>query len=127
MTALRYTSAALLLAEGAIHLQQWLSFISTVPYVGPLFLLNAPSTAVLALALAAWPARAVPAALGGVAVTLGAIVSLLLALGGGFLGYQDVLRTAVVLALAVEGAAVLALGAYLAVRARSPRAAAAAG
>ncbi|MDP8943230.1 MAG: hypothetical protein M3N16_03820 [Actinomycetota bacterium] len=119
--ALRYLGAALILAEGAIHLQQLVDFIHAIPHIGPLFALNAAGALVVAGALAA--RRGVAAPIAGIALSLGALIGIALARGDGLLGYMEpVLRPSVVLAVGVEIAAVAVLAGYLLVHLRGRRA-----
>jgi len=102
--ALRLVAVALLLVEGAIHLQQVEGPLNAVPTINTLFTLNAVGAAAIALVLAG--SRGFAAVLGSLAalgLTLGALVSL---------------RAAVVLAAVVELAVVLALAAFLLARRR---------
>lgn len=117
---LRLLAVALLLFEGAIHLQQVEGPLSAVPTIDTLFVLNAIGAAVIALVLAG--SREVVAALGalaGLGLTLVALVSLAISRAGTLFDYSEpTLRTAVGLAAFVELAAVLALAAFILVRRR---------
>jgi hypothetical protein len=112
---LRLLAVALLLAEGAIHLQQYEGPLNAVPTISTLFVLNAISAAGIALVLAgSRGVAAVLAALAGLGVTLGALVSLAISRSGTLFDYSEpTLRAAVVLAAAVELATVFALAAFL--------------
>lgn len=122
---LRYGGAAAMLVVGAVHFQQYVDFISEVPTIGVLFLLNAAGSAavVAALLLPAPPIR-VLAALGGIGICVGALVSIAIAMGGGLFDYQEPeLRTPVAITIVAEAVAVVVLGGYLlAARRREPRA-----
>jgi len=72
--AARFAGALALLAVGAVHLQQYEFLYSTIPTIGPLFLLNFVGATVIGLALLA-PVERLLGRLGGLAVGL-------LALGG---------------------------------------------
>lgn len=110
--ALRYLGAALILVVGAIHLQQYLDFINDVPTIGELFLLNAAGAGAIAVMLATRPRSL--AAVSGIALSAGALVSVLIALFSSLFDYSEPsLRVPIVLAIAAEVAAVLALMAYL--------------
>ncbi len=113
--ALRLLAIALLLAEGAIHLQQYVGPLHAVPTIGTLFVLNAAGAGAIALALAG--SRGFVAVLGslaGLGLTLGALVSLAISRAGTLFDYSEpALRAAVVAAAVVELAAVLALAAFL--------------
>lgn len=109
---LRYVGAALTIVVGAIHLQQYLALLKDVPTIGELFLLNAAVAGAVAIVLMTRLAR--PAALGGIALSAGALVSILIAMTSTLFGYSEPdFRLAVGLAVAAEAAAVLALGTYL--------------
>lgn len=112
---LRLLAVALLLAEGAIHLQQYVGPLNAVPTINTLFVLNAVGAAAIALAVAG--SRGLVAVLGslaGLGLTLGALVSLAISRTGTLFDYAEpMLRASVVSAAAVELAVVLALAAYL--------------
>jgi hypothetical protein len=114
--ALRYAGAVSTLVVGAIHLQQYVVLIKDVPTIGELFLLNAAGAAVIA-AMLATGAR-VLGAIGGILLSAGAIVSLVIArTSGGLFEYvEPTFRTPVLLSTIAEVAAVLALGTYLIAR-----------
>ena len=116
---LRLVGAAFTLIVGAIHLQQWLDFINEVPTIGELFLLNALGAGSLAIGLAL-PRFRVPAALGAIGLSLGAIVSLLISMtDGGIFDYvEPSFRAPVTLSLIAEVVAVVALAGYLLLSAR---------
>ena len=108
----RYVGAALVIAVGVIHLQQYADFMRDVPTIGVLFLLNAAGAGLVAAALAT-PARDL-AALGGIGLSAGALVSVLISLNTTLFGYSEPdLRVAVILSIVVEAAAVAALVVYL--------------
>jgi hypothetical protein len=121
----RYLGAAALLAVGLDHLDQWsAAHYADIPTIGTLFLLNAVSAAVVAIALAlplqrlGGPAgRRLPAllALGGAGIAAGSIAGLLVSETSGLFGFkEDGYRGAIVLSIALEAATVLLLGAYAA-------------
>lgn len=114
--ALRLTGAALILVVGAIHLQQYAVLIKDVPTIGVLFLLNAAGAATIAAMLVS--GVRVLGALGGIALAVGAIVSILISMtSSGLFDYvEPTFRTPVLLSVIAEVAAILALGAYLLVR-----------
>ncbi|HEY4237578.1 MAG TPA: hypothetical protein VGM45_09615 [Gaiellaceae bacterium] len=114
---LRTLGAIAVLVVGAVHLQQYfVDHFDVVPIIGPLFLLNFVGATVIGLGLLVPAARL-------------RLVHLLLALGGIGLaatsfvllfGFQDYgYRAGIVVALAAEAVAVVALVAYLATRGRS--------
>jgi len=120
---LRLLAVALLLVEGAIHLQQYEGPLNAVPTINTLFVLNAVGAAAIALVLAASRERvAVLGALAGLGLTLGALVSLAISRAGTLFDYSEpMLRTAVTLAAIVELAAVLALSGFVLARLRAAR------
>ncbi len=112
---LRYGGAVLMGVVGAVHFEQYVDFISDVPTIGTLFLVNAASSAavVSALLLRGRLTRDL-AALGGIAISTGALVSIAIAMGGGLFGYQEPeFRTPIVMAVVAEAAAVVVLGGYV--------------
>lgn len=114
---LRYIGAALTLVVGAIHLQQYVDFMSDVPTIGVLFLLNSAAAGAVAIVLAT--RLRTLGALAGIAVSAGALISIALALTSGLFGYMEpTFRVAVVLAIVAEVAAVLTLAAWLLARRR---------
>ncbi|MGI8592917.1 MAG: hypothetical protein ACR2ML_00850 [Solirubrobacteraceae bacterium] len=117
---LRLLAVALVLAEGAIHLQQYEGPLNAVPTINTLFVLNAVSASTIALMIAgSREVVAVLGALAGLAVTLGALVSLAISRASTLFDYSEpTLRTAVELAAMVELAAVLALAAFVLARRR---------
>jgi len=117
---LRWLGALATIVVGVVHLQQYADFISDVPTIGVLFLLNGLGAGVVAVLLAT--RRAVLGALGGIAVSAGALVSVLISMTDtGLFNYTEpTFRTAIVIAMAAEAAAVVLLSAYLAAR-RAPR------
>ena len=117
-TALRYLGAIATLVVGAVHVQQYADFISDVPTIGVLFLLNGLAAGVVAILLAT--RRAPLGALGGIALSAGALVSVLISMtDGGLFDYTEpTFRSAVVIAIVAEAAAVVLLLAYLATQRR---------
>lgn len=117
---LRLLAVALLLAEGAIHLQQYEGPLNAVPTVNSLFVLNAVGAAGIALVLAGSRGLvSVLGALAGVALTLGALVSLAITRTGTLFAYSEpTLRAAVALSAIVELGVVVALAAFVLVRHR---------
>lgn len=108
-------AAALVLIVAGVHFQQYVDFMSQVPTVGVLFLLNAAGGAGLALALLSSERdlRAL-AAVGALGLCLGSLVSIVIALQSSFFGYQEPsLRFAIVLAIISEVAALPVLAAQL--------------
>lgn len=117
--ALRYLGALATIVVGAVHLQQYADSIADVPTIGVLFLLNGVGAGVVVILLAT--RHAVLGALGGIALSAAAIVSVLVSMTGkGLFDYTEpTLRGAVVVAIAAEAIAIVLLLAYLALR-RAP-------
>ncbi len=106
--SLKLLAAALVAVIAGVHLQQYLDFISQVPTVGVLFLLNAAGGAGLALALLSRE-RTVRrlSALGSLGLAIGSLVSIAIALSGSFFGYSEpTLRPPIVIAILAETAAI---------------------
>ncbi len=120
--ALRYLGAVATLVVGVVHLQQYADFIADVPTIGMLFVLNGLGAGVLAILMAT--RRAPVAALGAIALSVGALVSLVISMTdrGLFEYTEPTFRAAVVIAIAAEVAAIVLLLAYLVAR-RAPGAA----
>ena len=122
---LRMTAAALIAIIAGVHFQQYVDFMSEIPTVGVLFLLNAAGGAGLALAIlsADHTLRAL-AALGALGLAVGSLVSIAIALQSSFFGYSEPsLRFPIVVAIVAE----LALLPVVATLLRRPRALATAG
>lgn len=117
---LRLLAVALLLVEGAIHLQQYEGPLHAVPTINALFVLNALGAAGIGLVLAGSRGHvAVLGALAGLGLTLGALVSLAITRTGTLFSYSEpTLRAAVGIAAIVELAVVFALAAFVLVRRR---------
>jgi hypothetical protein len=116
----RFLAISLLLCEGGIHLQQYESFLHAVPTINTLFLLNAVSAGIIALALAASRNQvAILLALATIGMTVVALVSLAIARESVLFSYSEpTLRFPVLFAALVELATVLAASRFVAVRAR---------
>jgi hypothetical protein len=93
-----------MLVVAGVHFQQYVDFMSEIPTVGVLFLLNAGGGAGLAVALLSRePLLRVLAALGSAGLVVGSLVSIILALNGGVFGYQEPsLRLPIVIAIVAE-------------------------
>jgi len=117
---LRFLAIGLLLCEGAVHLQQYESFLHLVPTINTLFLLNAVSAALIALALAASRNEgAIFLALGAIGMTLVALVSLAISRSSVLFNYSEpTLRFPVLLAALIELATVLVASRFVSVRIR---------
>lgn len=110
--ALRYAAIVAILLVGGIHLQQYDALLKDVPTIDTLFILNAIGAAGIALGIAFLRGRALALpALGGIAVSAGALVSVLIARYSSIFDYAEpTYRTAVVLSLIFEVAAIAILG-----------------
>lgn len=119
---LRQLGALATIVVGVVHLQQYADLIHDVPTIGVLFLLNGAGAGVVAILLAT--RRAPLGAVGGIALSAGAIVSIAISMSaGGLFGYQEpTLRAAVLVAIAAEAVAVALLLAYLVTRRPTTRA-----
>jgi hypothetical protein len=108
-------AAGLVTVIAAVHFQQYVNFISQVPTVGLLFLLNAAGGAGIAAALLSRDVRLrrlAAAAAGGLA--LGSLVGVAIALQGSFFGYREpALRLPIVVAIIAEVVVLPVLGLLL--------------
>ena len=114
--ALRCLGALATIVVGAVHVQQYADFISDVPTIGVLFVLNGLGAGVVVILLAT---RLAPlGAVGGIALSAGALVSVLISMtDGGLFDYTEpTFRSAVVIAIVAEAAAVVLLLGFLATR-----------
>jgi hypothetical protein len=123
-------AAVALLAVGAVHLEQYtIGHYSAVPTIGSLFLVNFVAATVFGLALLAPFGSISPrlgrlvdvtAAPGGLGVAAGALVALLISERTPLFGFMEHgYRFAIVIAIASETLAIVALGALLATLAMS--------
>lgn len=114
-----YLGALATIVVGVVHLQQYADFISDVPTIGVLFLLNGLGAGAVVILLAT--RRAALGALGGIALSAAALISVLISMtDGGLFDYTEpTFRSAVVIAIVAEAAAVVLLLAYLATQRRS--------
>jgi hypothetical protein len=121
---LRTLGAIAVLVVGAVHLYEYIAdHFGVVPIIGPLFLLNFIGATVIGLGLLVPAARLRVVhpllALGGIGLAATSFVLLFVSESRPLFGFQDYgYRAAIVIALAAEAAAVVALAAYLAARAR---------
>lgn len=94
-----------------VHFQQYIDFMSRVPTVGVLFLINAAGGAGLAFALLSRERLLVLlASIGSIALAAASLVSVMIALGGSFFGYSEpTLRFPIVIAIVAEALAILVL------------------
>jgi hypothetical protein len=120
MTAVAAVTFALgavaLAGEAAVHIQQYASLVHGVRWIGPLFIANAAACIAAIAALAYRPTRQL-AALAGVVISALALASLIVSYGrtGGLFGWREGgFRTAIVLAVVSELAAVVLLATALA-------------
>jgi hypothetical protein len=115
-------AAALVAVIAAVHFQQYVDFMSQVPTVGVLFLLNAAGGAGIAAALLSRDIRLRwVAATAAVGLALGSLVSIVIALQGSFFGYAEpTLRFPIVLAIIAEAAVLPVLGLLLGRRSPAP-------
>jgi hypothetical protein len=119
-TLLRALGAVAILVVGAVHLEQYFAVhFDVVPIIGPLFALNFAGATLIGIGLLAPLGRLRIVhpllALGGVGLAATSFVFLLVSEHRPLFGFEDYgYRTAIVLALAAEAAAVVLLGAYLA-------------
>jgi hypothetical protein len=109
------------LITGAVHIEQYFAVhFSVVPIIGPLFALNFAAATVIGLGLLVPHARLQPLrivlALGGIGLAATSFVFLFVSEHQPLFGFQDYgYRTAIIVALVAEAAAVVLLTAYLAV------------
>ena len=102
------TGAAALVAEAAVHVQEYVTLLREVRWIGPLFLANAAACAAIIVGLAFQPTRQVTA-VGGVAVSVLALGGLVLSYGPGLFGWHEAgFRTSI--AVAVAAAMDMAVG-----------------
>ena len=117
---MRRVGVIAILVVGAVHLQQYLGDYQAIPTIGPLFLLNAIGSAVVALGLLLPLERWLVGrrgeiavgllAAGGVAIALGALVSLYIAETSTLFGFSEgTLETVMWIAIVSEAAAVVLL------------------
>ena len=79
------TGAAALAGVGAVHVQQYVTLLHVVPWIGPLFLANAAACAAIIVGLAFRPTRQL-AALGGVVISALTLGGLVVSYGPGLFG-----------------------------------------
>jgi hypothetical protein len=124
----RYLGAVSVLAVGVVHAQQYYdAYFSVVPTIGTLFLLSFVGSGIVGAVLIA-PVRRlgrsfadailVLAALGGIGIALGSLVSLVVSEYTPLFGFMESgYRLAVVLALVFDGLATAFLAVFVAVEA----------
>lgn len=101
---LALVTAALVAVIASVHFQQYVDFMSELPTVGVLFLLNAAGGAGVALALlSADRVLRRLAAAGTIGLAVASLVSIVIALEGSLFGYQEpTLRLPIVIAILAE-------------------------
>jgi hypothetical protein len=116
LQVLRRVGVLAILVTGGVHLQQYVDAYDAIPTIGPLFLLNAIGSGVVALGLLLpterWVGeRAVGLlAAGGVAIGLGSLIGLYIAETGTLFGFSEgPLDTAMWIAIIAEAAAIMLL------------------
>lgn len=109
-TALRYVAVIALLVSGAVHLQLYLGGYSGLPVVGPLFLVHVAASVAISLWLVVGSRTTLPA-LAGIALMVGALVSLGLAFAGSFfMAAERGVDTTIIVTIASELVAAVTLG-----------------
>lgn len=120
-------AAVLVTIVAGVHFQQYVDFMSEVPTVGVLFLINAAGGAGLAFALISrerW--LRVLASVGSLGLAVASLVSVMISLSGSFFGYQEpTFRFPIVIAVVAEALLILALIPSLLLDLRPSRAASA--
>ncbi|HEX6789356.1 MAG TPA: hypothetical protein VF091_08955 [Gaiellaceae bacterium] len=123
----RALGAIAVLVVGAVHLEQYFGVhYNVVPIIGPLFVLNFAGATVIGLGLLVPAVRMrvlhVLLALGGIGLAATSFVFLFVSESRPLFGFEEYgYRPAIIIALAAEAAAVVLLGAYLALRAGASR------
>jgi hypothetical protein len=121
LRTMRRLGAIAILAVGAVHLQEYLGGgYRSIPTIGPLFLLNAISSAVVAIGLLAPLERILHhrraeltsglLAGAGLAIAAGSLIALFVSESGPLFGFQETgYSTAIVLAIIAEAVAIMLL------------------
>jgi hypothetical protein len=111
------TGAAGLAAEAVVHVQEYVTLIHVVHWIGPLFLANAAACAVIVVGLAFRATRQV-SALAGATVSVFALGGLILSYGPGLFGWHEAgFRTSIAVAVIAAVVATIALTLALAITA----------
>ncbi len=116
----RMILAALVLLGGLIHIQQFLDGFSSIPIIGPMFLINGVAS-VLVAGLLVWrsePLWILPAAMIGA----GSVAAILISRGPGLFGYISTTFEAPEALAVISEAAVVVLGAFILSRVRQRQA-----
>ncbi|HEX8854136.1 MAG TPA: hypothetical protein VF752_00945 [Thermoleophilaceae bacterium] len=127
-----YLGALAVVATGVAHAQQYYgNNYSTIPTIGTLFFLNFVAAVTLAVGLVVPLRRVIPRyaeavralfAIGGICLGVLSLIALFVSESSGLFGFvENGYRTAIVLAIIVEAAAVVFLAVYLAADAAGPR------
>jgi hypothetical protein len=108
---LRNLGALLMLVIAGVHFQQYVDFMSEVPTVGVLFLLNAAGGAGLVVAMCSGERLIrLLAMTGSLALAAGSLVSIGIALSGSFFGYAEpTLRLPILIAIVAEALLIVVL------------------
>jgi hypothetical protein len=115
------TGAAALAGVAAVHVQQYVTLLHFVPWVGPLFLANAAACAAAIVALGFRPARQL-AALGGVVISALTLAGLIVSYGEGLFGWREAgFRAAIAVDVITTVVAIIALTLALLIAAAGPR------
>jgi hypothetical protein len=126
LRTMRRLGAIAILGVGAVHLQQYLGSYRSIPTIGPLFLLNAVSSGVVAIGLLAPIERILHhrraeltsglLAGAGLAIAAGSLVALFVSENGTLFGFAETgYRTVIVLAIIAEALAIVLLAPVAAV------------
>ena len=121
LQTMRRVGAIAVAVTGAVHLQQYLGDYQSIPTIGPMFLLNAIGSAVVAVGLLLPVERWLGQrrgelavgllALGGAAIGLGSLIALYVAETSTLFGFSEgTLETVMWVAIVAEAAAVALLG-----------------
>ena len=108
----RWFAAVLLVAGGIVHFNLWSSGYRHIPKIGPLFMANFVGS--VALAAAVITSRRATVAFAGITFAAGSLVALILSRTVGVFGFTETIwTTQATKTLALEVAAIVALGAVL--------------
>ena len=115
------TGAAALAGVAAVHIEQYVTLVHAIRWIGPLFLANAAACVVIVAGLAFRPARQL-SALSGVAVSVLTLAGLVVSYGEGLFGWAESgFRTAIALDVVTTVVATIALTLGLTLAAARPR------
>ena len=107
--ASRLAAVIFVLAGGVIHYHLWHGGYRGIAYIGPLFLANTVASGVVALALLVFRNNA-KVVLAGLALSVGALIALVMSRTTGILGFTDPGWTPdAYRAIAAEGGAIVSL------------------